>query len=111
MGGEPRKTIQVGDVVHIYTDKTPSQQWRMGKVQKLLQGQDNVVGAAEVMTVDNSLCKTHLKRPIQKLYPLEINVRDEHATNARTGQFDSGMSIQMVRDEDVPTVITALLTV
>ena len=96
-GGEPRRTIQVGDVVHIYADKTPRQQctWRMGKVEKLLQGQDNIVRAAEVVTVDNSLRKTRLKRPIQKLYPLEINVRD------------SGMSIQMVRDEDIPTVITA----
>ncbi|XP_068739319.1 uncharacterized protein [Montipora capricornis] len=38
-GGEPRRTIQVGDVVHIYADKTPRQQctWRMGKVEKLLQ--------------------------------------------------------------------------
>ena len=79
----------------------------MGKVEKLLQGQDNVVRAAEVLTVDNSLCKTRLKSPIQKLYPLEINVCDEHATNARTGQFDSGMNIQIVRDEDIPTVITA----
>ncbi|XP_068742448.1 uncharacterized protein [Montipora capricornis] len=106
-GGEPRRNIQEGDVVHIYTDKTPRQQRRIGKVEKLLQGQDNVVRAAEVVTVDNSLGKTRLKRPIQKLFPLEINVRDEHATNARTGQFDSGMSIQMVKDEDIPTVITA----
>ena len=54
---------------------------------------------AEVVTVDNSPRKTRLKRPVQKLYPLEIN--------ARTGQFDSGMSNQMVRDEDIPTAITA----
>ena len=71
-GGEPRRTIQEGDVVHIYTDKTPRQQWRIGKVEKLLQGQDNVVCAAEEVTVDNSLPKTRLKRPIQKLFPLEI---------------------------------------
>ena len=37
-GGEPRRTIQVGDVVHIYADKTSRQQWRMGKVEKLSQG-------------------------------------------------------------------------
>ncbi|XP_068742366.1 uncharacterized protein [Montipora capricornis] len=103
-GGEPRRTIQVGDVVHIYADKTPRQQWRMGKVEKLLQGQDKVVRAAEVVRVDNSLRKTRLKRPIQKLYPLEINVCHEHD---RTGQFDSGMNIQIVRDEDIPTVITS----
>ena len=79
----------------------------MGKVEKLLQRQDNVVRAADVVTVDNSVRRTRLKRPIQNLYPLEINEREEPATNARTGQFDSGMSIQMVRDEDIPTVMSA----
>ena len=93
--------------MHIYADKTPRQQWRMGKVGKLLQGQHNVVRVAEVVAVDNCLRKARLKSPIQKLYPLEINLRDEHATNARTGQFDSGVSIQIVRDEGIPTVITA----
>ena len=45
-GGERRRVIQVGDIVHIYADKTPRQRWRLGKEEgkeeKLLWGQDNV---------------------------------------------------------------------
>ena len=74
--GKPRRTIQIGDLVHIYADKTPRQQWRMGKVEKLLRGRDNVVHSAEVATVDKSLRRIRIKRPIQKLYPLEVNVFD-----------------------------------
>ena len=66
---EPKRAIQEGDIVHFHADKTPRQQWRMGKVEKLLRGRDDVVRAAEVVTVDNSLCQVRLKRPIQKLYP------------------------------------------
>ena len=40
--GEPRTAIQIGDLVHVYADKTPRQQWRMGKVENLLRGRDNV---------------------------------------------------------------------
>lgn len=36
--GEPRRVIQVGDIVHIYADKALRQQCRMGKVEKLLRG-------------------------------------------------------------------------
>ena len=66
-GRESKRIIQLGDVVHIYADKTPRQQWRMGKVEKLLRGRDNVVRAAEVVTVANSLRRIHMKCPIQKL--------------------------------------------
>jgi len=69
-----------------------------------LRGRDNVARAAEVVTVDNSLRKTLLKRPIQKLYPFEVNVLDEDAINAKAVQQDSGWNIQMVRDEDIPLI-------
>ena len=44
-----------------------------GKKRSLLQ-RDNVVPAAEVATADTSLRRIHIKRPIQKLYPLEVNL-------------------------------------
>ena len=105
--GKPRRVIQEGDIVHIYADKKPRQQWKLGKVEKLLRGRDNVTRAAEVVTVDKSLNKTLLKRPIQKLYPLEINELDKVTANAEAVQPNSGLNIQMVRDEDIPTVTVA----
>ena len=105
--GEPRRTIQIGDLVHIYGDKTPRQQWRMGKVEKLLRGRDNVVRSAEVATVDKSLRRILIKRPIQKLYPLEVNVFDEGAADMGAVQCDRARNICVVRDEDIPIVVTA----
>lgn len=53
--------------------KHPRPQRRIGKVERLLRGRGNVVRATEVVTVDNSLRRIHMKRPIQKLYPLEVD--------------------------------------
>ena len=106
-GREPKRMIQVGDVVHIYADKTPRQQWRMGKVEKLLKGRDNMVRAAEVITVDNSLRRILMKRPIQKLYPLEVDTSSVDTPPVGTTQRVRDMNVQMIRDEDIPTVVTA----
>ena len=70
----------------------------MGKVEKLLRGRDDVVRAAEVVTVDNSLRQVRLKRPIQKLYPLEVNARDEDpATVVGASVHRGSRNIQVVR--------------
>ena len=61
--------------------------------------------ATEVVTVDNFLRQVHLKRPIQKLYPLEVNVRDEDAvTVGRASVHPGGRNIQVVRNEDIPAL-------
>ena len=81
----------------------------MGRVEKLLVGKDNVARAAELVTVDNSLRKIRMKRPVQKLYPLEVDtsVEDTPTLSVGTTQSASDMSLQMVRDEDIPIVVTA----
>ena len=83
-------TVKVGDIVHIQ-DKVP----RMGKVDKLVPGRDSVVRAAELTTLDKSQRIIRVKRPIQKLYPLEVSaaVSDK-----------SDKTVTMVTDADVPFV-------
>ena len=94
--------------MHIHANKTPTQQWRMGKVEKLLRGRDDVVRAAEVVTVDNCLRQVRLKRPIQKLYPLEVNTRDEDpVTLVGASVCPGSRNIQVVRDDDIPAVTIA----
>ena len=89
--------MKVGDIVHIQ-DKVPRLRWRMGKVDKLVPGRDGVVRAAELTTLDKSQRIIRVKRPIQKLYPLEVlaAVSDK-----------SDKTVTMVIDEDVPFVRTA----
>ena len=66
----------------------------MGRVERLLQGRDGVVRAAEVQTLDKSKHIVHLKRPLKKLYPLEVRADVKEKDNGE-------VAIRMVRDEDV----------
>ena len=94
--------------MHIHADRTPKQQWRTGKVEKLLRGREDVVRVAEVVTVDNSLRQVRLKRPIRKLYPLEVNARDEDPVTVVGASMHPGSrNIQVVRDKDIPVVTIA----
>ena len=76
----------------------------MGSFEKLLCGKDNVVHA-----VNNSPRKIRIKRPIQKLCPLEIDTSVEVTStpSGRTTLNASDMSVQMVREKNIPTLITA----
>ena len=90
-------TVKVGDIINIQ-DKVPRLRWRMGKVDKFLPGRGGVVRAEELTTLDKSQRIIRMKRPIQKLYPLEVSaaVSDK-----------SDKTVTMVTDEDVPFVRTA----
>ena len=65
--------IQMNDVVIIYDEKQPKHLWQMGKVVKLLAGDDGVVRAASV-----KLAKTSnvINRPVNKLYPLLTDINE-----------------------------------
>ena len=66
----PARGIVCGDIVHIYQDDI--YQWRMGRVTKVFPGQDGNIRSAEVATLDPSGQVIHVKRPLEKLYPLEV---------------------------------------
>lgn len=72
----------------------------MRRVEKLLGGKDNVVRAAELVTVDNSLRKIRTKRQVQELCPLEVDtsVEDTPTPFVGTIQSASDTSVQMLRD-------------
>ena len=81
----------------------------MGSIEKILGGKDNVVRAAALVAVDNSLRKIRMKRPIHKPYRLEFDISVEVTSipSGRTTLNASDMSVQMVRDEDIPIEKTA----
>ena len=65
--------IQVGDVVFIHDPLQPRALWRIGKVEKRLQGSDGLylvrVASLRVWSGTTTIL---LNRPLQHLYPLEI---------------------------------------
>ena len=90
---------KLGDIVCIHKDKLPRQRWALGKIVRVLPGKDNIIRAAEVRSLDKSGNPIVLKRPVQKLYPLEIT---ELGTEKSTLNEDvNNIPITMVSDKDV----------
>ena len=71
----------------------------MGQVRRLFEGCSRQL---------NSLCQVRLKRPIQKLYPFDVNACDEVPVAVVGANVDPGSrNIQVVKDEDIPAVTIA----
>lgn len=71
MGNPEAVPISVGDIVLIHDDK-PRGFWRMARVQETVIGRDGHTRGA-VLRVAGKNHPTVLQRPLQRLYPLEIN--------------------------------------
>ena len=56
-----------GDIVLIKGDEKNRNKWKMGKVTKLIRGKDNVVRGVKLQCA-----KSTTERPIQLIYPLEL---------------------------------------
>ena len=50
--------------------------WRLGRVMHLVRGNDGKVRGAKVKVAERGKKPTTLRRPIQKLYPIEIGNQD-----------------------------------
>ena len=66
------RVAQVGDIVSIHDHKVPRQMWRMGKIERLLTGRDGHVRSALVRVKAGNSVTSQWKRPLQRLYPLEV---------------------------------------
>ena len=74
------KVIEENDVVLSHEDHLPRGKWKLAKVIQLIPGQE-VRGVK--LQVGNVLGKiSYVKRPIEKLYPLEIKAKERHDQNA-----------------------------
>ena len=67
-------TIAVGDVVVVHSEDQPRALWKLGVVAELLVGTDGENRAAVVRVAGQGRAIKHLRRPVQKLFPLEMAV-------------------------------------
>ena len=74
----PSIQAAVGDVVLVSEDKLPRNRWRMGVCEELRPGRDGLVRSCKVRTLTKGMRVSHIVRPIEKLYPLEIKSQDVH---------------------------------
>ena len=74
---EKRELVE-GDIVLIKDDNIPRNNWRKGKVEKLVIGKDGKTRGAKLTMVSKSGQRTSAARPVQKLVPLEIVIDKMH---------------------------------
>ena len=67
VSGKNEIEIKVGDVVQVHDD-TKRVNWRLAIVERIIQGKDGLVRAADIKTSTG-----YTNRPITKLYPLEVS--------------------------------------
>ena len=65
--------VSVGDVVIVHEEGLPRGFWKLGRIQALILGRDGKPRGAVVGIAGKNRCFTSLNRPLQLLYPLEIN--------------------------------------
>ena len=65
--------ISIGDVVLIKNEDRNRRKWKIGIVDKLYYGRDDVIRAVQLRSG-----KSFIQRPIQHLYPLELNCDINH---------------------------------
>lgn len=65
---EPK--VKMNDIVLIYCEKLPRQLWKLGVIISLIVGPDDIIRGAKVKVAKTGIVIT---RPLNKLYPIEIN--------------------------------------
>ena len=81
------------DIVLIQTDKYNRTNWKMGRVTKLSKGRDANLRAGSVEYVNNDR-KVTITRPINKLYPVELN------------NNEAEVKLKIADEKDIPSVKT-----
>ena len=71
------------DVMPIKGKERNESKWKIGVVERLIQGQDGVIRGAQLKAG-----KTHTERPLQLLYPLELTCNRPERTRGETLRDD-----------------------
>ncbi|XP_068143025.1 uncharacterized protein [Drosophila tropicalis] len=71
----PTRSLQTGDLVIVFEDNLPSNEWRLGRIERTLPGSDGLVRVADVSTARGSI-----RRPVAKLILLQDSRSPEPKT-------------------------------
>ena len=73
--------IKTGDVVLIHEEDKPRGFWRLARVQRLLPGKDDEIRGAILRVSGKNGRISILQRPVQRLFPLEINYEMDQSSS------------------------------
>ena len=99
------KTVSVGDVVAVHEEDQPRGKWRVAKILDLIVGSDGCTTGALVQVRNKGGKCTKLRRPVQRLYPLEMQceVPVQHKTKASSSQNPDPVSTEVRTEQPVST--------
>ena len=63
--------VSIGDIVLVHDDK-PRGFWRLARIENVITGRDGQIRGAILRVASEKGRSTTLQRPLQRLYPLEI---------------------------------------
>ena len=99
------------DIVIVHEDDLPRAMWKLGLVEKLLTGSDGETRAAELRVAARGRESTSLTRPVQKLYPMELNTSASELRDSPTEeQMDDQIQPRSVEDSHASPDSTSLPT-
>ena len=94
--------VKNGEIVVIYDESLPRGQWRLGRIEQVIEGSDGHARGVRVRTQTKTGRPTILQHPIQLLYPVKINCQprsdDVQGTTTSTAP-DSSMDCAVVDQE------------
>ena len=93
----------VGDVVIVFEEKVPRQNWCLGRIIEILPSRDGQIRGAKVLI---GKTKTTIERPINKLYPIEfVNESEVFRKQLSDGKLDNIVEIIHDQDNSIANVI------
>ncbi|CAB4017080.1 Hypothetical predicted protein [Paramuricea clavata] len=92
-----KELIKINDIVIVHDENRSRSLWRLGRVMHLVRGNDGKVRGAKVKVAERGKKPTTLRRPIQKLYSIEIGNQD--ITQQKVGRGST--TIQPQKEESI----------
>eukprot|EP00731_Ephydatia_muelleri_P014947 Em0008g667a len=97
-------SVSCGDIVIVHDESIPRGFWKLGQVQEVHSGPDGLPRSALVRVVTRDRQHTLLKRPLQLLYPLEIDRAEPPAVPSKdvSGHDVAVTRVDQNQNIDVP---------
>ena len=93
-------TVGVGDIVLVYDDSKPRGCWKLARVEELIVGRDGLTRGAVLRVASTSGRRAVIRRrPLQRLYPLEINCLN-HDEDMKTDRPDAAAEGDGIASEE-----------
>ena len=86
----------MGEVVLVFDENKKRGFWKMGKIEGLVVGKDKVVRGATVKVMTKG-APVFIKRPVQKLYPIEL--KSERECRNEVGQEEEHVKVDKQVEE------------